>query len=412
MSESAATSFGYTLMTEQSGPKQLVGYAARAEEAGFDFEVMSDHYFPWLDEQGHAGYAWSMLGAVSQVTDRVELMTYVTCPILRCHPAVVAQKAATVAVLSDGRFTLGLGSGENLNEHVVGQGWPPVNVRHEMLREAVEIIRELLEGGYVSYVGRHYRVDSAKVWDLPQNRVPIAIAVSGAQSVETFAPLADALVAIEPEADLLQQWAKANPAATRSIGQVAICWDTDRDAAVERAHAEFRWSVGGFKVNAELPGPVGFAGASQFVRPDDVADSIPCGPDVEPVLQAVGAFVEAGFTDVAVVQVGDDGQGSSWTSPSRRCCPPCAIPLGARARPAARWGRAGRRPSRCRRSAPPRRTTRQPGTSPPGAGCGRACGRAPRRPRRWRAAPSPSRPRRPARRSRRYRRPANGPTAR
>ncbi len=165
---SAMTRYGYTLMTEQSGPKELVRYAAAAEQAGFDFEVMSDHYFPWLDEQGHAGYAWSMLGAVTQVTERVELMTYVTCPIMRYHPAVVAQKAATVGVLSDGRFMLGLGAGENLNEHVVGRGWPPVNVRHEMLEEAVRIIRALLAGGDVSTAGRHFRVDSAKVWDLPE----------------------------------------------------------------------------------------------------------------------------------------------------------------------------------------------------------------------------------------------------
>ena len=128
---------GYTLMTEQSGPKDLVRYATYAEDAGFDFAVMSDHYFPWLEEQGHSGYAWTMLGASRQATDRIDLMTYVTCPIMRYHPAVVAQKAATVQILSDGRFTLGLGAGENLNEHVIGRGWPPVNVRHEMLEEAV-----------------------------------------------------------------------------------------------------------------------------------------------------------------------------------------------------------------------------------------------------------------------------------
>jgi G6PDH family F420-dependent oxidoreductase len=308
VSSTKAPSFGYTLMTEQSGPKQIVEYAARAERAGFDFEVMSDHYFPWLDEQGHAGYAWSMLGAVSQVTDIVELMTYVTCPLMRYHPAVVAQKAATVGVLSDGRFTLGLGAGENLNEHVVGQGWPPANVRHEMMREAVEIIHALLEGGYVNYAGQHYRVDSAKIWDLPQSRVPLALAVSGKQSIEVLAPLADALVAVEPEPDLLKRWAKVNPQADRSIGQIPICWDTDRDAAVERAHAQFRWFAGGWKVNAELPGTAGFDGATQFVRPDDVAESIPCGPDVDPIVEAVGQFVDAGFTDVALVQVGDESQ--------------------------------------------------------------------------------------------------------
>src|SRR3954454_14537771 len=153
------TRYGYTLMTEQSGPREIVRYAAGAEQAGFDFEVMSDHHSPWLEEQGHAAYAWSMLGAVTQVTERVGLMTYVTAPILRYHPAVVAQKAATVALLSGGRFTLGLGAGENLNEHVVGAGWPPVNVRHEIHEEAHTIINALFDGGYVDFAGDPCRVD-------------------------------------------------------------------------------------------------------------------------------------------------------------------------------------------------------------------------------------------------------------
>ena len=176
MDSSSAPRFGYTLMTEQSSPKRLVEYAAGAEEAGFDFEVMSDHYFPWLDEMGHAGYAWSILGAAAQATERIPLMTYVTCPILRYHPAVVAQKAATMQILSGGRFRLGLGAGENLNEHVVGQGWQPANVRHERLTEAVEIIGALFGGGYVNYRGAHFDVDSAKLWDLPDEPVQIGIA--------------------------------------------------------------------------------------------------------------------------------------------------------------------------------------------------------------------------------------------
>jgi G6PDH family F420-dependent oxidoreductase len=302
------TRFGYTLMTEQSGPRQIVEYAGAAERAGFDFEVMSDHYFPWLDEQGHAGYAWSMMGAVTQVTERVELMTYVTCPIIRYHPAVVAQKAATIGLLSDNRFTLGLGAGENLNEHVTGQGWPPVNVRHEMLDEAVDIIAALFDGGYVSFSGTHYRVDSARIWDLPEQRVPVGIAVSGEQSIRSFAPMADAMIAVEPDSDLVQSWDEVNPKAERKIAQVPVCWDPDRDEAVRRAHAQFRWFAGGWKVNAELPGPAGFAGATQFVRPEDVASSIPCGPDVEPIVETVSAFRQAGFSDVALVQIGDERQ--------------------------------------------------------------------------------------------------------
>lgn len=162
------TRFGYTLMTEQSGPRELVRDAAAAERAGFDFEVSSDHYSPGLESQGHAPYAWATLGAVTQVTERVELMTYVTCPTMRYHPAVVAQKAATIQVLSDGRFTLGLGSGENLNEHVVGERWPTVGERHEMLGEAVDIISGLFDGGLFDYRGRHFRVESARLWDLPR----------------------------------------------------------------------------------------------------------------------------------------------------------------------------------------------------------------------------------------------------
>src|SRR3954451_18776423 len=152
------TEWGYTLMCEQSGPKELVRDAVRAEAAGFDFSVISDHFHPWLEEQGHSPYAWSVLGAAAQATERIPLMTYVTCPIIRYHPAIVAQKAATMAILSDGRFSLGLGAGENLSEHVVGGIWPPADVRHEMFREAIEIIRALFDGGYVTYHGDYYNV--------------------------------------------------------------------------------------------------------------------------------------------------------------------------------------------------------------------------------------------------------------
>jgi G6PDH family F420-dependent oxidoreductase len=305
---SSMTRFGYTLMTEQAGPRDLVRHASAGEAAGFDFEVMSDHYFPWLEEQGHSPYAWSVLGAVTQVTERVELMTYVTCPIQRYHPAVVAQKAATVGLLSGGRFILGLGAGENLNEHVAAAAWPPVNVRHERLVEAMEIISALFDGGYVDYAGAHYRVDSAKLWDLPEARVPIAIAVSGQDSVKRLAPLADHMVAVEPDSDLCKAWDAAKSGRSRKIGQIPISWDTNRDAAIKRAHEQFRWFGGGWKVNAELPGPAGFAAASQFVRPEDVADSIPCGSDIDAVVEAVKPFWEAGFTDIALVQIGGDHQ--------------------------------------------------------------------------------------------------------
>ncbi|MBP2471713.1 G6PDH family F420-dependent oxidoreductase [Crossiella equi] len=301
--------WGYTLMTEQAGPSALVAHAEAAERAGFDFEVMSDHYSPWLAEQGHSPNAWSVLGAVTQRTSEVELMTYVTCPLFRYHPAVVAQQAATVQLLSGNRFTLGLGAGENLNEHIAVPGWPPVNVRHEMLAEAIEIIGALFDGGSVDHSGKHYRVDSARLWDLPEQRVPLAVAVSGPRSVAEFALVADALVAVEPDEGLVRDWdATRGELPSRKIGQLPVCWDPDRDAAVRRAHEQFRWFGGGWKVNAELPGPAAFAGATQFVRPEDVAGSIPCGPDVDPVVAAVRKFVAAGFTDVALVQIGGEHQ--------------------------------------------------------------------------------------------------------
>lgn len=307
------TRFGYTLMTEQSGPKELVHYAVSAERAGFDFEVSSDHYFPWLSSQGHAPYAWSVLGAVAHATERVELMTYVTCPTVRYHPAVVAQKAATLQILADGRFTLGVGSGENLNEHVVGERWPTVARRHEMLREAIQIIRELFTGELVDWKGDYFEVDSARIWDVPETPVPIAAAVSGHRSVDMFARVADHLIAVEPNKDMVHAWHDARRATglhgnVRVIGQIPICWDTDRDAAIARAHDQFRWFAGGWAVNSDLPTTAGFEGATQFVKPDDVAQSIPCGPDLDAIVEAVSEYWKAGFTDIALVQIGDEGQ--------------------------------------------------------------------------------------------------------
>jgi G6PDH family F420-dependent oxidoreductase len=302
------TQFGYTLMTEQTGPRDLVNYAIAAERAGFDFEVCSDHYSPWLMSQGHAPYAWSVLGAVAQATSRVELATYVTCPIIRYHPAVVAQKATTLQLLSEGRFILGLGSGENLNEHITGEGWPPVAQRQDMLVEAATIIRELQSGELVTWEGDYFRIDSARLWDAPDGGVPIAIAVSGEKSIGQFAPLADHLIAVEPEPELIKAWDREKGSKTRKIGQLPICWDPDEQRAIKRAHDQFRWFGGGWAVNADLPTPAGFEGASKFVRPEDVAQQIPCGPDLDAVVEAVKPYLEAGFTDVAVVQVGDEGQ--------------------------------------------------------------------------------------------------------
>jgi G6PDH family F420-dependent oxidoreductase len=314
--------FGYTMMCEQSRPDQLVRDLQAAERAGFDFSVISDHYAPWLDAQGHSGYAWSILGAAAQATDAIPLMTYVTCPILRYHPAVVAQKAATMQILSGGRFRLGLGAGENLNEHVVGQRWPMVGERHEMLEEAVEIISALFDGeAPVNYRGRHFDVESAVLYDLPDERVPIGIAVSGPDSCRLAGAHAELVIATEPKAELISAFEQAGGAGKDSVGQVAVCWDPDRDAAVRRAHEQFRWFGLGWKVNADLPNPTAFEGASQFVTPEQVAESLACGPDVQAHVDAVTPYLDAGFDEVALVQIGAETQGDFCTWAERELLP-------------------------------------------------------------------------------------------
>lgn len=302
------TSFGYTMMCEQSRPDRLVRDVRAAEEAGFDFSVTSDHYQPWLEEQGHSGYAWAILGAAAQATERIPLMTYVTCPTLRYHPAVVAQKAATLQILSGGRFRLGLGAGENLNEHVVGQRWPMVQERHERLGEALTVIRMLFDGGPVSFVGKHFEVPSARLWDLPDARVPIGLAVSGPSSCELAGQQADLMIGIEPKPELGELFDAAGGTGKPRVGQVALCYDPDRDAAVERAHRQFRWFGLGWKVNADLPNPDSFEAASAFVSPDQVAEQISCGPDLEEHVEKIRAFADAGYTEVALVQIGEEQQ--------------------------------------------------------------------------------------------------------
>jgi G6PDH family F420-dependent oxidoreductase len=303
------TSFGYTMMTEQARPDQLVADVVAAEAAGFEFSVCSDHFQPWLAEQGHAGYAWSILGAAAYATERIGLMTYVTCPTIRYHPAVVAQKAATLQILSGNRFRLGLGAGENLNEHVVGKRWPAVGVRHEMLTESVEIIGRLLDGqASVNFRGRHFDVEQAKLWDLPDVRVPIGIAVSGRQSCELAGKHADLMVAIEPKPELGEMFDAAGGTGKARVGQIALSYDADRETAVQRAHEQFRWFGLGWKVNADLPNPESFDAATAFVRPEDVGDQLGCGPDVEEHVEKIRPFVDAGFTEVALVQIGGEHQ--------------------------------------------------------------------------------------------------------
>ncbi|GIF78075.1 TIGR03557 family F420-dependent LLM class oxidoreductase [Asanoa siamensis] len=298
---------GYSLLCEQSGPKDLVDYAVRAEEVGFAQITISDHYYPWLDAQGHSPYAWSVLGAVAHATSRAELMTYITCPTRRYHPAVVAQKAATMQLLADGRFVLGVGAGENLNEHVVGP-WPHVRERHAMLAEALEIIRPLLDGEQLTYSGEYFEVPEAYVWDRSETRVPIAVALSGPESAGLAGEYGDGAIATQPESRLLRLFDDAGGSGKPRYGQQPICWGRDEAAARKVAHEQFPWFGMGWKVNSNLPNPAAFADVSQFVREEDVAAGIPCGPDTARHVEAVKSFADAGFTHVSVLQIGDESQ--------------------------------------------------------------------------------------------------------
>ena len=386
----SVTRFGYTLMTEQSGPKDLVRYSVAAERLGFDFEVASDHYFPWLDAQGHAPYAWTLLGAVAQATETVELMTYVTCPTLRYHPAVVAQKAATLGVLSDGRFQLNVGAGENLNEHVVGERWPAVGERQDMLEEAIEIIRALLTGDRVNFAGDFFQVDSAKVWDLPDEPIQIGAAVSGPDSIERFATLADHLVAVEPDADADPRLGRRRAAQRARVAQDRPDPDLlgpgpgrgGRPRA--RAVPLVRGRLEGERRPADDRGvrrrePVRAARRTSPSRSRAARTSTP-------IVEAVSAYWEAGFTDIALVQVGDEGQDeflataagpllerlrSRRTRPTERNrhgCDRIRGPPPGRPRP--RVGRRRRREARARRGPRPRTSrtrstaTRTSGTTP------------------------------------------------
>jgi G6PDH family F420-dependent oxidoreductase len=296
-------------MCEQRGPRELVSDARGAEVAGFDFAVISDHYHPWLETQGSSPFAWSVLGALAEVTHRMGLMTMVTCPTMRYHPAVVAQMAATVAVMSDGRFQLGVGSGENLNEHVVGMPWPPGNVRHEMLAEAIDIIRQLSEGGFQRYTGSHYDVYDARLYTLPERPVRVHVAAGGPVGARQAGELGDGLIATEPLPDLVREFRAAGGEGKPCYGQVAVCYGESEDEALRTAHSLWRFAVPGWKVQAELPNPPNFEAATATVRPEDVAELVPCGPDPARHAAAVQKFLDAGFDHVAIVQVGPNQEG-------------------------------------------------------------------------------------------------------
>jgi G6PDH family F420-dependent oxidoreductase len=296
---------GYKLMSEEHGPAELVRNARRAEQAGFDFAAISDHFSPWLEEQGYSPFAWSVLGAIAEATRSIGLMTAVTCPIMRYHPAIVAQAASTLAVMTRGRFTLGLGAGERLNEHVVGAGWPGVRERHERLSEALDIINGLLTGKLSSYRGAHFRLDHARLFDRPARKPDIVVAAGGPKAAALAARKADGLIATQPDGDLLKAYADGGGKGPR-YAEVAICYADSEATAQATAHRYFRWSVTGWQVMAELRDVEGFAAASAAVTPEQVAEHVSCGPSVERHLAAVDRYIKAGFDHIILTQIGPE----------------------------------------------------------------------------------------------------------
>ncbi|GAB2565384.1 TIGR03557 family F420-dependent LLM class oxidoreductase [Kribbella endophytica] len=299
---------GFKLIAEAYSPTEIVDQAVRAEQAGFDFVEVSDHFHPWVSEHQHSGFAFSMLAAAAARTSAIELATGVTCPFIRYHPAVVAQMAATTALLSGGRFTLGVGAGERLNEHVVGRGWPAVAQRHEMLRESLEIIRLLWSGGYQSYDGKHLQLEDARVFDLPDELPRIAVAAGGTDAAELAGELGDALFTTEPNEELVTAYRKAGGDGP-TYAEVPLAWAPTEEDAAESARKLFRFGVTGWKVQAELPNPVNFDAATELVTADHMKEQFGCGPDVGRHVEVTKPFAEAGYDHLALINAGPDVDG-------------------------------------------------------------------------------------------------------
>ncbi|QXG76681.1 TIGR03557 family F420-dependent LLM class oxidoreductase [Modestobacter sp. L9-4] len=299
---------GYKIATEAFGPKEVVAQAVAAEEAGFDFIELSDHFHPWLEEQGHSGFTWTMLGAMAAQTSRIGLATGVTAPIIRYHPAVIAQAAATTQILSDNRFTLGIGSGERLNEHVVGAAWPAVRIRHHMLREALEIINLLWQGGYQSYEGKYLTLEDARIWDLPDQLPVIAVASGGPGASKLAAEHGSGLFATEPRKELVDAFAEHGGTGPK-YAEVPMSWAPTEDAAVEAALKTSRWALTGWPVMSELPNPVNFDAASSTVNGDDIRGQFSVGPDLDVHVQQAQPYVDAGFDHIVLQNTGPDPDG-------------------------------------------------------------------------------------------------------
>lgn len=298
---------GAFLSSEEHGPLALVAQAALAEQAGMRSVFISDHFHPWIDRQGESPFVWSVIGAISATTSH-KVTTGVTCPTVRIHPAILAQAAATSQILLDGRFVFGVGSGEALNEHILGHRWPPVETRLKMLEEAIEVIRELWQGGIVNHHGEFYDVENARLYSLPDAPPPIAVSAFGPNAADLAARIGDGFVTVQPDKDLLTRYRSAGGRG-RSVGALKVCWDQDESRARKLAHE--LWPTEGVEgqLAQELPMPSHFEAASANVTEDMITEIVPCGPDPERHIKAISEYLEAGFDEIYINQIGPDQEG-------------------------------------------------------------------------------------------------------
>lgn len=303
------TQIGYALSSEEHKPNDLVHFARRAEEVGFTFALISDHYHPWVSEQGQSPFVWSVIGAIAQVTEHLRLGTGVTCPTTRIHPAIIAQAAATAAAMMPGRFFLGVGTGENLNEHIMADRWPPHDIRLAMLTEAVELIRALWQGDTVSWWGEFYTVEDACVYTLPAKLPPIMVAASGATMLEAAGQLGDGLIGLAPNKEDIARFEKAGGADKPKYGQVTVCW-AESEAEAENTVARI-WPNTGLtgEMAQELRTVAHFEQAVEMLHKEDITKNIVCGPDPMKHVEGIQKMIEAGFDHVYIHQIGPDQEG-------------------------------------------------------------------------------------------------------
>jgi G6PDH family F420-dependent oxidoreductase len=295
---------GLFLSSEEFGPRELVDLAVRAERAGFSGLWISDHYHPWNDEQGHSPFVWSVIGAIAQATD-LPLGTGVTCPTIRIHPAVIAQAAATSAVLLQGRFTLGVGSGEALNEHILGDAWPEAEVRQEMLEEAIEVMRGLWEGKQFSHYGPHYAVENARIYTLPDAPPDVIVSGFGPKSVDLAARVGDGYCTVGPDKDSVDRFRSGGGGGKVVQGGTKVCWGPDEQECVKTVHTLWPNEALPGELAQVLPQPAHFEQATELVTEEMIAESVPCGPDVDKIVETFQEFADAGFDELYVQQIGD-----------------------------------------------------------------------------------------------------------